>query len=85
MDHNYNFLDIRSYLAPNYSYDAFIKAYRCKLEKGLFPYDFFNSYDKINNTDRKDNSTKTFKDFLEWYNNLDVLPFVEAIEKMKEF
>ena len=26
-----------------------------------------------------------FKDFLEWYNNLDVLPFVEAIEKMKEF
>ena len=28
---------------------------------------------------------KTFKDFLEWYNNLDVLPFVEAIEKMKEF
>jgi hypothetical protein len=28
---------------------------------------------------------KTFKDFLEWYNNLDVLPFVEAVEKMKEF
>jgi hypothetical protein len=27
----------------------------------------------------------TFKDFLEWYNNLDVLPFVEAIEKMKDF
>jgi hypothetical protein len=39
------FLDIRSYLAPNYSYDAFIKAYKCKLKKG-FPYDFFNSYDK---------------------------------------
>ncbi len=32
------FLDIRSYLAPNYSYDAFIKAYKCKLEKGFFPY-----------------------------------------------
>jgi len=28
---------------------------------------------------------KTFKDFLEWYNNLDVIPFVEAIEKMKVF
>ncbi len=26
---------------------------------------------------------KTFKDFLEWYNNLDVLPFIEAVEKMK--
>ena len=30
---NLQFLDIRSYLAPNYSYDAFIKAYKCKLEK----------------------------------------------------
>ena len=28
---------------------------------------------------------KTFKDFLEWYNNLDVIPFVEAVEKMKVF
>ena len=27
----------------------------------------------------------TFKDFLEWYNNLDVLPFIEAVEKMKTF
>jgi hypothetical protein len=33
----------------------------------------------------KDNIMKTFKDFLEWYNNLDVLPFVEAVEKMKTF
>ena len=31
------------------------------------------------------NNMKTFKDFLEWYNNLDVIPFVEAIEKMKVF
>ena len=31
------FLDIHSCLAPNYSYDAFIKAYKCKLEKGYFP------------------------------------------------
>ena len=45
------FLDIRSYPAPNYSYDAFIKAYKCKLEKGFFPCDFFNTYDKINNTE----------------------------------
>ncbi len=27
----------------------------------------------------------TIKDFLEWYNNLDDLPFVEAVEKMKDF
>jgi hypothetical protein len=42
------FLDVRSYLAPNYSYDAFIKAYKCKIEKGFFPYDFLDSYDKLN-------------------------------------
>ncbi len=39
-------LDVRSYLAPNYSYDAFIKAYKCKIEKRFFPYDYFDSYDK---------------------------------------
>ena len=33
----------------------------------------------------KDNNMKTFKDFLKWYNNLDVLPFIEAVEKMKTF
>ena len=106
------FLDIRSYLAPNYSYDAFIKAYKCKLEKGFFPYDYLVSYDKLNDTELpshdlfyskmknkniskdeydicvnawKNNNMKTFKDFLEWYNNLDVLPFIEAVEKMKIF
>ncbi len=40
-----HFLDIRSYLAPNYSYDAFIKAYKCKLERGFSPYDYFDKYD----------------------------------------
>jgi hypothetical protein len=28
---------------------------------------------------------KTLKDFLEWYNNLDISPFIEAVEKMREF
>jgi hypothetical protein len=28
---------------------------------------------------------RTFKDFLQWYNNLDTLPFVEGVEKMKTF
>ena len=39
------FLDVRSYLAPNYSYDAFITAYKCKLEKGFFPYDYLDNFD----------------------------------------
>lgn len=28
---------------------------------------------------------ETFRDYLIWYNNLDVEPFVEAIEKMFQF
>ncbi len=44
-------LDVRSYLAPNYLYDSFIKAYKCKLEKGFFPYDWFNDYSKINHNE----------------------------------
>ena len=28
-----------------------------------------------------DNNMETFRDFLVWYNNLDVVPFLEAIEK----
>ncbi len=107
------FLDFRSYLAPNYSYDAFIKAYKCKLlEKGFFPYDQFDNYDQVNHTELpahewffnrmknknitdeefnrcvsawKDNIMKMFKDFLEWYNSLDVLPFIEAVKKIKIF
>ena len=27
----------------------------------------------------------TFKDFLVWYNNLDVVPFLDAVEKMSQF
>ncbi len=106
------FLDVRSYLSPNYSYDAFIKAYKCKIEKGFSPYDYFDNYDKLsesklpshdlfcskmknkNISDEKynicinaweDNNMKIFKYFLEWYNNLDVLPFIEAVKKMKTF
>ena len=32
----------------------------------------------------KQEKMKTLKDFLVWYNNLDVVPFVEAVEKQKE-
>jgi hypothetical protein len=45
------FLDIRSYLAPNCAYDAFIKAYKCKIENGFPPYDYFDSYDKLCKTE----------------------------------
>ena len=31
------------------------------------------------------NNMTSFRDFLVWYNNLDVVPFLEAIEKMSTF
>ena len=48
---SYNFQIIRTYVAPNYSYGAFIKVYKCKLETGFFPYDWFDNYDKLNFTE----------------------------------
>ena len=33
----------------------------------------------------KDNNMDMFRDFLVWYNNLDVVPFLEAIDKMSNF
>ncbi len=33
------FLDIINFLAPGYSYDKYMKAYGCELQKGHFPYD----------------------------------------------
>jgi hypothetical protein len=35
------FADIRSYLEPRYSHDAFVKAYKRTLEKAIFPYSKF--------------------------------------------
>ena len=33
----------------------------------------------------QENNMITFKEFLVWYNNLDVVPFLEAVEKMSRF
>ena len=105
---NLKFLDITNYIAPGYSYDAFVKAYDCHLTKGYFPFEYITSLDKLNDqqlpphhsfysTLKQSNITseqyqycrdvwehngmKSMRDFLIWYNNLDVQPFLEAIEK----
>ena len=47
---NIKFLDVLNILAPGFSYDQFIKAYGCKLQKGIFPYEWLDSIDKLNTT-----------------------------------
>ena len=41
------FWDISHYLAAGSSYSQFLKAYGCEIPKGIFPYEWFNSFDKL--------------------------------------
>ena len=116
----FRFLDISQYLAPGCSYSKFLKAYQVDEQKSFFPYEWFDSVEKLNfpslpeynafysslkglnvlETDNNksgidqyndlkqiwiDKGMKTFKDFLVYYNNLDVGPFVKAVERFQEF
>ena len=113
----FSFLDIVNFLAPGFSYEKFLKAYDCSADKGFFPYEWFDSRDKLMTTELpkhedfystlkgkniseeeyaicekawsslpKDADDKVyFHQFLKWYNDLDVEPFVEAIEKMFQY
>ena len=106
------FLDIINFLAPGYSYDKYLKAYGCELQKGHFPYEYMDGIGKL--VDRalppqeafysrlknehisdadyslcqvawRDNRMKTMRDFLMWYNNRDVVPFLDAMDKQFAF
>ena len=107
-----------NFLAPGVSYSKFLKAYGISECKGFFPYEFFDSNEKLSydhlpeydafystlkghnvldvDGQGKENyqwlqqvwtshNMQTFRDFLVWYNNLDVGPFVNAVEKLQEF
>lgn len=64
-------------------------------ETSLPPHEaFYSSLKNTNISDKEyayceqvweENEMQTFKDFLIWYNNLDVVPFLEAVEKMSAF
>ena len=111
---NFKSLRVCKYLPPGYSLDKYIKAFNPKgLKKSIFPYEFLDSYDKldydVHQITRQDffsklkNSTvgdtewekfcenrltlgwKTVRDLLEFYNNLDVKPFLEAVVNHREF
>ena len=106
------FVDICNYLAPGVSYDKYLKAYGCELQKGHFPYEYMDDLQKledhvlppqsvffsrlknegISNDDYarcqavwRDNGMETMRDYLIWYNNRDVTPFLEAISKQFAF
>ena len=42
------FLDLSLYLAPGFSLDQFLRAYQTSVFKGKFPYEFLDSYTKLN-------------------------------------
>jgi hypothetical protein len=41
------FLDIINFIAPGYSYDKYLKAFKCSQDKGFFPYEWMDSLDKL--------------------------------------
>ena len=139
------FLDILNFLAGATSLDSFLKAYQSEETKGCFPYEWFDSFTKLDcnhlppydsffsklknlNPLEKDFSQfkkmmesgkeeldvlrelglkekplsgkeiyalleklwkmekmTTFRDFLRWYNNKDVVPTLQAMKKMMKF
>ena len=109
----FKFLDVINYLGPGTSYDKWVKAYGCKQTKSWFPYEWFDSPDKLDYPGLPDYTAwysrqkaaylltlqewrtckrvfdergmTSFADWLQYYNNLDVSPFIEALEKMKAF
>ena len=109
---NLKFLDVTQYIAPGVSYDKYLKAYGCELQKGHFPYEYMDDLHKledralppqaaffsrlknegISNDDYarcqavwRNNQMTTMRDYLVWYNNRDVTPFLEAIAKQFAF
>ena len=106
------FIDILNFLSPATSYAKFLKAFNVPESKGTFPYEWFTSLDKLDETSlpprsafyselKKStvseeeytelqtiwtvNNMKNMHDFLVWYNNQDVKPFLTAIEKMSDY
>ena len=110
---NFRFLDIINYLGPGTSYEKWVKAYECETVKLWFPYEWFDTPEKLDfcglpkyedwysklkggyvlTRDEwegcqrlfKEKGMCTFADWLRYYNNLDVAPGLEALEKMRAF
>ena len=109
----FRFLDIINYLGPGTSYEKWTKAYECSAEKWWFPYEWFDTPEKLDHPRLpdypawysrlksgyvltrdewdgcqrpfKENGMCTFADWLRYYNNLDLAPGLEALERMRAF
>jgi len=58
----FRFLDIINYLGPGTSYEKWVKAYECEGEKGFFPYDWFDTPEKL--------EYPGLPPYSEWYSSL---------------
>ena len=104
------FLVICNFIAHGYSYEKYLKAYKCEQQKGFFPYEWMDGLHKLKDVrlppreafysrlkmkgiSEEDyaycqaewtrHNMNTVEDFLIWYNNGDVEPFVKAIERQR--
>ena len=58
----FRFLDIINYLGPRTSYEKWTKAYECTAEKSWFPYEWFDTPEKLDHTG--------LPDYPAWYSRL---------------
>ena len=63
----FRFLDIINYLGPGTSYTRWVKAYDCETVKAWFPYEWFDSPEKLD--------FPGLPEYEEWYSSLRVNTF----------
>ena len=73
------FLDISNYLAAGSSYSQFLKAYGCDTPKGIFPYEWFDSFEKLDHTSLPD-----MQDFYSTLSNTNPLKSETEYFELKE-
>ena len=72
-------MDISNYLAAGSSNSQFLKAYGCDIPKGIFPYEWFDSFDKLNSA-----SLPGMEDFYSTLSNSNPLKSEDEYFKLKE-
>ena len=79
------FLNIINYLGPGTSYDKWVKAYGCSFEKSWLLYEWLDSPEKLKYPGSPEKGMQTFADWLCYYNDRDIEPGLEALDKMQAF